>query len=150
MKLAPFALISIMLAASLSWAESLSRSPKIGYVYSCRRTFSMTVWSDTGVKGKTITEGPSRVLVRVLEAELERTSFFRDEASVGHFPITSRDDDSVTAVNSIGKDGNQYPGKHVLHGLTDQVAVDIDSSTYRNGGGGITVTTQNGTCRRSR
>jgi hypothetical protein len=89
------------------------------------------------------------VLLRVLETTLEHTSFYGEEASLGNFPITSREDDSLTAVNVSDDDGNRQPGQHVLYGLTERIAVyAYASGSYRNAAGGITTSTENGTCRR--
>jgi hypothetical protein len=90
------------------------------------------------------------VLIKVLDSELEKTSLFRNDVSVGHYPIASREDDALIAVNPVGKDGSQHPGRHILYGLTEHIAIYTqDSGSYRNGAGGITIFAQNGTCRRS-
>lgn len=144
-----FALLAMTIAPDHARAEASSRIPKTGDVYSCLLTFSVTVWTGAGVKDRSSTGRPSRVLLRILANEIEETSFFGEEASVTKHPIKARDNDSLIAENPI-KDGYQHSGEYTLFGLTDWVAFFNYDSTYRNAAGGIAKTSQTGSCRRSK
>jgi hypothetical protein len=126
------------------------RSPpfKSGDTYGCSLTFIMTTFSKgTGTKREI--KGLFRTSIRITDSTLEATSVgAQSDATVTSHPISTRDGDSLLSMDTNGQGVRETLA---FHKVGEGVAVYARATdSYRNASGGITMITENGTCRKSR
>lgn len=149
----PIVLIVSFFGGSQNHSEAGSPALRIGDVFTCSTTSTMTAFSVTGARSSD-TLASTQFQLEVLDSKIVATPLGGDRPGQAwkseRYPISSREDGSVF---SFFSNGSRASDRHAiaLHLLNERIAVFTETAPgYRNAGGGVTIWADSGLCQKVR